>query len=59
MLPCIKHNIPCPYIDRRGKDYEWTCCGVRPPRRLIGMRECPQIEVARAEYSKQKQKSGV
>lgn len=54
-LPCTTHGVTaCPYLDRKGNapfhgQSHWTCCGVQGegPKRLVLMRECPQIEVVR------------
>ncbi len=59
-MPCLTHKVACPYLDRSGKESTWTCCGeARKVQRLINMRECPALDVARAAYRKQKQKAEV
>ena len=54
-LPCVKFSFRCPYGDHYGRERDWTCCGL-PGRlqKLVNMRECPALDVARAEYAKQK-----
>ena len=57
-LPCLAHKVPCPYLDRSGKESAWTCCGeARKVQRLMTMRECPSLDVARAAYRKMKQEA--
>ena len=52
-MPCIAHNLPCPYLDRSGKQSAWTCCGEQHKlQRIVNMRECPALPVAREIYKK-------
>lgn len=51
-LPCVKFSSPCPYADRTGRERDWTCCGVRPAVKMVSLRECPQIDVARSAWAK-------
>ena len=59
-LPCLTHNIPCPYLDRSGRESAWTCCGeARKVQLVMNLRECPALDVAREIYRKQKQRAKV
>ena len=61
-LPCLKYDLVachCPYLGKHGKakNEHWTCCGLRPVKRVILLEECPQIEVVRSVWVKANKKA--
>jgi len=54
-LPCVKFAVDCPFLDGR-KGY-LVCYGVRGGKKLAALKDCPQLEVARAEWVKANKKA--